>query len=323
MAVVEKARQGLELRVTRCPDQGLTQARNHGFSLARGDYVQWLDADDTLSPEKIEHQVKALESDPGASFAYGDWEWRFFSTAANAEAHFGGLKRTVLAAAYGDRRWTYRLGDFAVATLHFELRQHDDFLTRLLEDKWLPPHAYLVRRATLPGLPSIESFDPETQIGEDRQYLLASALEGHRFIYTPQSTVYYNAWSETQMTSRITPQVRAENLKRIYQGLQRRATQLEGFSDDQLFLLKTSWDFWRPRSDGQIRLTDQHPLVRDSPKLRAVAAVLSHHDHTATLEDHAKRIAYAIPDLWEHHTHILRVLVMLCENGLMRRETHD
>src|ERR1700740_1174171 len=53
--------------------------RNHALRLAQGDYIQWLDADDLLVPNKIEKQFAALRegdskrillSGPWASFSY-------------------------------------------------------------------------------------------------------------------------------------------------------------------------------------------------------------------------------------------------------------
>ncbi|WP_353063308.1 glycosyltransferase [Tunturibacter psychrotolerans] len=41
-------------------NQGAAAARNHGLRLSQGDYIQWLDADDLLAPDKIELQLAAL-----------------------------------------------------------------------------------------------------------------------------------------------------------------------------------------------------------------------------------------------------------------------
>ncbi len=50
-----------EVRVVTQPNQGAAAARNKAFSLSRGDYIQWLDADDLLSPEKIARQMEVAE----------------------------------------------------------------------------------------------------------------------------------------------------------------------------------------------------------------------------------------------------------------------
>jgi glycosyltransferase involved in cell wall biosynthesis len=41
-------------------NQGAAAARNKAFSVCRGDYIQWLDADDLLDPDKITMQMEAL-----------------------------------------------------------------------------------------------------------------------------------------------------------------------------------------------------------------------------------------------------------------------
>jgi len=51
-----------EVRVVTQPNQGAAVARNTAFSLAQGDYIQWLDADDILDPRKIESQVQKIKN---------------------------------------------------------------------------------------------------------------------------------------------------------------------------------------------------------------------------------------------------------------------
>ena len=42
-------------------NQGAAAARNKALSLARGEFIQWLDADDLLAPDKIARQMKIFE----------------------------------------------------------------------------------------------------------------------------------------------------------------------------------------------------------------------------------------------------------------------
>lgn len=51
-----------KIRLFRQENQGAPVARNFGFSQSKGDYIQYLDADDLLSPSKIKKQLQALMS---------------------------------------------------------------------------------------------------------------------------------------------------------------------------------------------------------------------------------------------------------------------
>src|SRR6516162_381108 len=42
-------------------NQGAAATRNNALAASRGDFIQWLDADDLLVPEKITKQMQALE----------------------------------------------------------------------------------------------------------------------------------------------------------------------------------------------------------------------------------------------------------------------
>jgi glycosyltransferase involved in cell wall biosynthesis len=67
-------------------NRGLSAAQNHAFQFCQGDYIQWLDSDDLLAPEKIERQLAALQevdsrrrllSSPWAPFFYRTRHARF------------------------------------------------------------------------------------------------------------------------------------------------------------------------------------------------------------------------------------------------------
>ncbi len=78
-----------DLSVISVENQGAAAARNYALKLSQGDYIQWLDADDLLTPDKIERQVLALReldssrvllSSPWAYFHYRPQRARFVKT---------------------------------------------------------------------------------------------------------------------------------------------------------------------------------------------------------------------------------------------------
>ena len=65
------------VKVVTQPNQGASAARNNAFSLCQGEYIQWLDADDLLAPDKIEKQMKVAE-ECGSTRVLLSSEWGAF-----------------------------------------------------------------------------------------------------------------------------------------------------------------------------------------------------------------------------------------------------
>jgi glycosyltransferase involved in cell wall biosynthesis len=57
----EVVRQFKEVKLISIENRGFSDAQNHVFAHAQGDYIQFLDADDLLAPDKIERQLAALQ----------------------------------------------------------------------------------------------------------------------------------------------------------------------------------------------------------------------------------------------------------------------
>ena len=208
--------QSLRFEIVTCPQQGVNHARNLGFGLARGDYVQWLDADDEIAPDKIALQVAAMEADPGIDIAYGDW----------AES----------------RMRPGRPPDFRPHVL----TQVDDQIARTLAGVWYPPHLYLLRREAADRLQAAEAWWPGRPVATDVEYSAVAALMGMRFHHVAGSKVRYNLWAPSQMGTAIAYGRRVKTHAEIYRRL--RALALESavrLSERQRVLLNQNWEVWR------------------------------------------------------------------------------
>ncbi|MCA1925389.1 MAG: glycosyltransferase [Thiobacillus sp.] len=62
------------IRVLTQPNRGVSAARNAGVAAATGDYLAFLDADDTWAPDFLQKMLAALEANPAAVLAYCGWQ---------------------------------------------------------------------------------------------------------------------------------------------------------------------------------------------------------------------------------------------------------
>jgi GT2 family glycosyltransferase len=147
---------GGRLQAIFCPvNHGPSAARNLGTGRARGEYLQYLDADDLLRPEAIAQKVRALMAS-GADVAYGDWQ--------KLEEHENGDFRPGAVTAR-------RLSDV-----------HPDPALALLTDFWCPPAALLYRRSIVER---IGGWTESMRLIEDAHFALEAALRGGQFVHVP------------------------------------------------------------------------------------------------------------------------------------------
>src|SRR5215831_9736250 len=67
------------IRLETGPHRGANFARNRLLELARGEWLQYLDADDYLQPDKVSGQIKFLASSPLSDVVFGPITMEFWS----------------------------------------------------------------------------------------------------------------------------------------------------------------------------------------------------------------------------------------------------
>ncbi len=144
------------------PNQGAAAARNTAFSLSRGDYVQWLDADDLLAPDKLAKQMEVL------------------ATCSS--------KRTLLSAAWGHFLYRTRTTRFSSSPLWCDLSPHEWLLRKMEHNVHMQTATWLVSRQL------VEAAGPwNTQLlgDDDGEYFcrVLQASDGVRFV--PEAKAYY------------------------------------------------------------------------------------------------------------------------------------
>jgi len=143
-------------------NQGAAAARNKAFELCHGDYVQWLDADDLLSPDKIAYQMRAA----------GETTER----------------RTLFSSAWASFRYRPAKARFIPTSLWSDL-DPTEWLTRKWEGNWhMQTATWLVSRELTEAA---GAWDTRLLGDDDGEYFfrVVNASNGIRFV--PKSRIYY------------------------------------------------------------------------------------------------------------------------------------
>jgi glycosyltransferase involved in cell wall biosynthesis len=94
------------VHVVRQRNAGPGVARQTGFEASHGEFIQFLDSDDLLLPEKFALQVQGLRDDPEAGISYGKTYTRENGVRLDAPAQRSGERlRTLFPAMLGEPLW--------------------------------------------------------------------------------------------------------------------------------------------------------------------------------------------------------------------------
>lgn len=143
-------------------NQGAATARNTAYSKSRGQYIQWLDADDLLAPDKISSQLQALK--PNAS------------------------PRTLLSSSWGTFIYRPRQSRFNPTALWCDLSPRDWLLRQLRENIFIQPAAWLVSRALTEAA---GPWDTRLTFNDDGEYFGRVVAASDRVQFIPQAKTYY------------------------------------------------------------------------------------------------------------------------------------
>lgn len=295
------ANQSRRVEIVTCAQQGVNHARNLGYSLARGAFIQWMDADDEIAPDKIALQVAAMQADATIDIAYGDW----------AECRM-------------------RAGRAPEFRPH-RLVQIDDQVARTLAGVWWPPHLYLVRHPAAERLQAAEAWWPGRPVATDIEYSAVAALLGLRFRHVPEAKVRYNLWSPTQMGTAIAYGRRAAALGEIYQRLRALDVSLGTVRQGRhRTLLDLTWDCWRmpagsvtiPAVAGRQVLARHVASGRDlelAPREAAAVTMLMAAPRPLATCHLALALVASIPAFQGDHAQAVQFLVRLQAEGFVVR----
>ena len=150
------------VRVVRQENQGAAAARNNCFALCQGDYIQWLDADDLLGPDKIALQMALVGQ--------------------------GITPRTLLSAGWAPFLYRHSRANFVPTALWCDLSRVDWLARKMELNLHMQTATWLVSRELTEAA---GPWNPDLKVDDDGEYFcrVLMASDGVRFV--PGSKVYY------------------------------------------------------------------------------------------------------------------------------------
>ena len=152
------------VKVVTQKNKGACGARNKAYGIAQGSYIQWLDADDLLSPDKISLQLKRS----------GD----------------GHTSKVLLTSAFGTFFFRHRKAKFEPNALWKDLSPVEWIIRKFTESVWMNPTTWLVSRrlAELAG-PWDERLSSHGD--DDGEYICRVVSAAERVKFVSGARCYY------------------------------------------------------------------------------------------------------------------------------------
>jgi glycosyltransferase involved in cell wall biosynthesis len=142
--------------------QGASAARNKAFMLSHGDYIQWLDADDLLAPEKIARQMEAVRE-------------------CND-------KRTLFSSAWGQFWHRPERAKFVPSALWNDLSRPDFLLRKIGQNLFMQTGTWLVSRELTEAA---GPWSTDLSVDDDGEYFCRVLLASNGVRFVSQAKVYY------------------------------------------------------------------------------------------------------------------------------------
>ena len=158
------------IRLETGPNRGGNNARNRGFKVSTGEYIQYLDADDYLEPDKIARQVRFLQ-ETRADVVYGDWRYRRHLPDSGLsyldKIEISGIQPNILASLLSGR-W------------------------------WVAPGAILYTRRVVND---VGGWDETLRAAQDRDFFTSVALSGAKIRYQSGCSFIYRKYGAVTVSS--------------------------------------------------------------------------------------------------------------------------
>ncbi len=161
-----------QVQVVSQANAGASAARNRAFALATGDYIQYLDADDLLHPDKLRAQLHCLAQHPGAKLSASAWGM-FYD-----EPDEQSLRPTVLWQDYHDPvQWLVTAWENGV---------------------WMQPSAWLTHRSLIEAA---GPWDEQISLHDDGEFFSRVLLQTRDIVFCGDAKSFYRKGLHDSLSS--------------------------------------------------------------------------------------------------------------------------
>ncbi len=168
--------EGRGVRVVTQTNRGAAAARNEGLRHATGEYIQFLDADDLLAPDKISRQMAVIATKPRGTVASAAW------------ARFHGDPVS---------------GTFSAEPAWRDFPDPVDFFILHYNEGWMmPPISWLIPRAVCDRA---GPWDERLSLNDDGEYFCRALLASAGIAFCSDARCYYRSGLPASLSRRTDP----------------------------------------------------------------------------------------------------------------------
>ena len=161
-----------KVRVVKQANAGASAARNRAFTFATGDYIQYLDADDLLHPDKIKEQLACLAQHTNARLSSS--AWAMFYDVPDEQS----LRPTILWRDYADPvQWLIDAWENGV---------------------WMQPSAWLTHRSLIEAA---GPWNEQISLHDDGEFFSRVLLQTRDIIFCAQAKSFYRKGLSDSLSS--------------------------------------------------------------------------------------------------------------------------
>ncbi|MEI6320647.1 MAG: glycosyltransferase family A protein, partial [Pseudomonadota bacterium] len=211
-----------EIKALRKDNGGVALAREAGRCVARGEFIQYLDSDDRLLPEKFAAEVAALRNHPECGIAYG------VTRLIDEDGQ-------LLQSPY---RWT--------------ARGYESLMPALLIDRWWSTHTPLFRRSVCDA---VGPWSP-MRMAEDWEYEARVAALDVRLVGCPEPLSETRQHVRGRLTGHPDLLAHSSDMARLMTALDRAARAAKVSMDSPEMLHFSRWAFMEARRAGAAALPE-------------------------------------------------------------------